>query len=145
MHGPVIRLPRLVLAGFFWIGTCCAASDACAQAQESARGGQSAGAADRKATPSEPGKTDGGDARAPRGEKPAAHAALPSADYQASIRQTVERRRQRRARRQQNAADDTAAVGAIVPWPMPPALIVRHTREVHGEVGSLLYGLRRSP
>ena len=37
----------------------------------------------------------------------------------------------------------TAAVGAIVPWPMPPALIIRHTREVHGEVGSLLYGLRR--
>jgi hypothetical protein len=146
MHGPVIRLPRLVLAGFFWIGTCCAASDAFGQAQESARGGQSAGSADRKATtPSEPGKTDGGDARAPRGEKPAARAALPSADYQASIRQTVERRRQRRARRQQNAADDTAAVGAIVPWPMPPALIVRHTREVHGEVGSLLYGLRRSP
>ena len=145
MDGPVIRLPGWVLAGFFWIGTCCAAGDAFAQAQESGRGGQLASPADRKATPSEPGKTDGGDARAPRGEKPAARAALPSADYQASIRKTVERRRQRRARRGQNAADDTAAVGAIVPWPMPPALIIRHTREVHGEVGSLLYGLRRSP
>jgi hypothetical protein len=26
---------------------------------------------------------------------------------------------------------------------MPPALIIRHTREVHGEIGSLSDGLRR--
>jgi hypothetical protein len=26
---------------------------------------------------------------------------------------------------------------------MPPALIIRQTREVHGEVDSLMYGLRR--
>ena len=35
-------------------------------------------------------------------------------------------------------------VGAIVPWPMPPALIVRQTPQVHDEVGSLLDVLRRS-
>jgi hypothetical protein len=59
------------------------------------------------------------------------------------MRRTVERRRQRRARLQQNAGNTAQAVGAIVPWPMPPALIIRQTREVHGEVGSLVYGLRR--
>jgi hypothetical protein len=145
MDGSLLRRSHWLLGGLFWISACCTAGDALAQAQGSGRGAQPAGPSGRKAAPSEPGKTDGRDARAPRAEPPAAHAAEPSADYQASIRKTVERRRLRRARRQQNAADDTAAVGAIVPWPMPPALIVRQTREVHGEVGSLLYGLRRSP
>jgi hypothetical protein len=64
----------------------------------------------------------------------------PSAAYQESLRQTVERRRQRRARRAQVGA--RAAIGAIVPWPMPPALIIRHTPDVHSEVEALLNGLR---
>ena len=33
-------------------------------------------------------------------------------------------------------------VGAIVPWPMPPTLIIRHTAEVHGEIEGLLGLLR---
>jgi hypothetical protein len=145
MDGFTIRLRYWILGGVFWFGTCCTASDALAQAQESDRSGRPAASGGRKGGSSGPGKTDARNARAPRGENPAARATEPSAEYQALIRKTVERRRQRRARRQQNAADDVAAVGAIVPWPMPPALIVRHTREVHGEVGSLLYGLRHSP
>jgi hypothetical protein len=143
MDGPVTRIPAWMLGGLFWIGACSTAGDALAQAQTPGNGSQSAAPGDKKREESEPGKTDGRDARAPRGGNDAGRAAAPSAEYQASIRQTVERRRQRRARRQQTAADDSAAVGAIVPWPMPPALIVRHTRDVHGEVGSLLYGLRR--
>ncbi len=143
MDGLVTRIPAWMLGGLFWIGACTTASDAFAQAQSPGSRSQSAAPGDQKGGAAEPGKTDGRAAKAPRGGNPAARASEPSADYQASIRQTVERRRQRRARRQQNAAADSAAVGAIVPWPMPPALIIRHTREVHGEVGSLLYGLRR--
>ena len=63
--------------------------------------------------------------------------AEPSAAYRESLRRTVEKRRQRRALRRQGQSYSSGAVGAIVPWPMPPALIIRHTREVHGEVGAL--------
>jgi hypothetical protein len=66
----------------------------------------------------------------------------PSAAYRESIRRTVEKRRQRRARRGQQI--DQGAVGAIVPWPMPPALVIRHTPEVHSEIDALLSALRRS-
>jgi len=68
--------------------------------------------------------------------------AQPSAEYNESIRRTVEKRRQRRAVRRQGLNDSRGAVGAIVPWPMPPALIIRHTSEVHDEVGVFLFGLR---
>ena len=34
-------------------------------------------------------------------------------------------------------------IGTMVPWPMPPALIIRHTPQVHGEVNRLLDQLRR--
>jgi hypothetical protein len=77
-------------------------------------------------------------ARAPRRE--------PNEAFQAEIRKTVEQRRRRRARRGQGqvrGAGDPRPVGAIVPWPMPPALIIRQTPQVHDEVGSLLDGLRR--
>ncbi len=67
----------------------------------------------------------------------------PSEEFQAEIRKTVEQRRRRRARRAQGGPDVTRPVGAIVPWPMPPALIIRQTPQVHEEVGSLLDGLRR--
>ena len=62
--------------------------------------------------------------------------------FQEEIRKTVEQRRRRRARRAQ-AAQATRPPGAIVPWPMPPALIIRQTPEVHDEVESLLGQLRR--
>jgi len=61
----------------------------------------------------------------------------PSAEYRAVLRRTLELRKERRGNR------DTAPVGRIVPYPMPPTLIIRHTREVHGEVESLLRLLRR--
>jgi hypothetical protein len=60
-----------------------------------------------------------------------------SAAYQASLRRTVELRRQRRMGRAERP------VGAIVPWPVPPALIIRQTPEVHDEIGDLLRALRR--
>jgi len=66
----------------------------------------------------------------------------PSKEYQESIRKTVEQRRRRRARRGQDP-DGVRPVGAIVPWPMPAALIIRQTPQVHEEVGSLLDQLRR--
>ena len=88
-------------------------------------------------------KTDGRGAGAGAAAGAAGRAAEPSADYQESLRQ--DGRKASPAPR--SAATERrrcgGAVGAIVPWPMPPALIIRHTREVHGEVGSLLYGLRR--
>jgi hypothetical protein len=48
-------------------------------------------------------------------------------------------RRQRRAR-----LGSSPAVNSIVPWLMPPTLIIRATPEVHNEVQSLLGALRRS-
>jgi hypothetical protein len=69
-----------------------------------------------------------------QGEKAATEAAQkeakarkgPSEDFQESIRRTVERRRERRARRGQGTSRSVAP-GAIVPWLMAPALIIRQT------------------
>ena len=71
--------------------------------------------------------------------------AEPSPEYRESIRRTVERRRERRARvaQQQGSSAAAGAVGASVPWPMPPALIIRQTPEVHDEIGAFLSLLRR--
>ncbi len=69
-----------------------------------------------------------------------AQKAGPSPAYQAELRKTLEQRRQRRAR-----SGNVPATNAIVPWPMPPTLIIRATPEVHDEVHSLLWLLRRSP
>ncbi len=66
----------------------------------------------------------------------------PSEAYRESIRRTVEKRRQRRAQRGQ-VMGDPRPVGAIVPWPMPPALIIRQTPQVHDEIESLLGLLRK--
>jgi hypothetical protein len=140
MDRPEIRLSpaelmRGVLIGF---GLLCVVCETRAQDQAPARAEKKAITKGQIDRPSEAAKSNlSGADRAPRG------ASEPSAAYQESMRRTVEKRRQRRARRQQNAGDATGAVGAIVPWPMPPALIIRHTAQVHGEVDSLLYGLRR--
>jgi hypothetical protein len=69
----------------------------------------------------------------------------PSPEYRESLRRTVERRRQRRAglAQQQQSSTAPGAVGAIVPWPMPPALIIRQTPDVHDEIGAFLTLLRR--
>jgi hypothetical protein len=64
----------------------------------------------------------------------------PSEAYRESIRRTVERRRERRAGR---GSGDSRPVGGIVPWPMPPALVIRHTPQVHDEIDSFLRLLRK--
>jgi hypothetical protein len=66
----------------------------------------------------------------------------PSEAYRESIRRTIELRRQRRSRQGQARAA-SSPVGGIVPWPMPPALVIRHTPQVHDEVESFLGLLRR--
>jgi hypothetical protein len=156
MNRPFIRriaLSWLLGALSFW-GCSVTTGEARAQSQTAKQGDQSADKGKKAGKAKAPAarKDDGRGAGAARGGGEAGKAAAaraargagePSVAYQESIRQTVERRRERRARRQQNAGVTEGAVGAIVPWPMPPALIVRHTREVHGEVESLLYGLRR--
>jgi hypothetical protein len=129
-----------VLGGLLFWGVIGVSANACAQTKPPAQDGSKAGAkGQQKAPPSAGPKSNrpGAGREAQRPSEP------PSAAYQESLRRTVERRRQRRARQQQNASDTAGAVGAIVPWPMPPALIIRHTREVHGDVGSLLFGVRR--
>jgi hypothetical protein len=68
---------------------------------------------------------------------PAALASEFSAEYRAGLRRTAELRRQGRADR----AD--RPIGAIVPWPLPPVLIIRQTPAVHDEVRGLLRVLRR--
>jgi hypothetical protein len=140
MDGPVFRLKPVecVLGGLLICGVLCMSIEARAQTQPPSQDGSKAGTKSQNDRPSAAGKSDrrgaGQSAKSP---------SEPSAAYQDSLRRTVERRRQRRARQQQNAGDAAEAVGAIVTWPMPPALIIRHTREVHGDVGSLLFGLRR--
>ncbi len=62
--------------------------------------------------------------------------------YRESLRRTVEKRRELRARRQM-VSEASQLPGAIFAWPMPPALIIRQTPDVHGEIGSFLDVLRR--
>jgi hypothetical protein len=64
----------------------------------------------------------------------------PSPAFKAELRKTLEMRRQRRAR-----LGSTPAANSIVPWLMPPTLIIRATPEVHDEVQSLFRVLRRGP
>ncbi len=64
----------------------------------------------------------------------------PSPAFRAELQKTLEKRRQRRARR-----GDGFAPNSIVPWMMPPSLIIRATPEVHDEVNSLLRTLRKGP
>jgi hypothetical protein len=140
MDRSVIRLRpfNLALGGLLFCGVICGSGEARAQTEPPSQDGSKAGTKGKTDRRSEAAKSDRrGAGRAAQGSSE------PSAAYQETMRRTVERRRQRRARLQQNGAGAAEAVGAIVPWPMPPALIIRQTREVHGEVGSLVYGLRR--
>lgn len=63
----------------------------------------------------------------------------PSPAFKESLRHTSELRKQRRRR-----ASAAPTVGAIVPYPLPPSLIIRQRREVHDEIEALLDLLRRS-
>ena len=63
-----------------------------------------------------------------------------SPEYQTSLRRTVELRQQRRS-----MAGGGRNVGKIVPYPMPPSLIIRQTPETHDEIGDLLRRLRGRP
>jgi hypothetical protein len=66
-----------------------------------------------------------------------AGAGEPSPAYKASLRRTLEKRRERRQAR------PAPPLGTIVPWPMPPALVIRQTPEVHDQIDDLLWLLRR--
>jgi hypothetical protein len=66
----------------------------------------------------------------------------PSQAYQESMRRTIEKQRERRANRRQGMSEPRQ-IGGIVPWPMPPALVIRHTPDVHDEIESLVGMLRR--
>jgi hypothetical protein len=67
-----------------------------------------------------------------------AQAAEPSPAYKAALRRTAELRKQRRR------SPAASPVGVIVPYPMPPSLIIRQTPEVHDEIEGLLRLLRGS-
>jgi hypothetical protein len=69
---------------------------------------------------------------------PPARSGEPSPEYRAGLRRTLELRRQRRRR------DAAQPVGLIVPFPLPPSLIIRQTPEVHDEISDLLFLLRYS-
>jgi hypothetical protein len=138
-----ILLTVLVCSGFFAADRARAQSPGSRSGQPPAGEGQAAGRSQPDA-----GGRDANSARAKTQTAATAQAQPPrrepSEAYRDSIRKTLEKRRQRRARRAQGPGlNDTRPIGAIVPWPMPPALIIRHTPEVHGELDSLLGGLRR--
>jgi hypothetical protein len=93
------------------------------------------------------GATGGADRRDRDGAQKAARGAdrpqeQTSQAFRESIRQTVERRRQRRARRGQQVGE-SQPVGAIITWPMQPALIIRQTPQVHDEIETLLNLLKK--
>jgi hypothetical protein len=69
---------------------------------------------------------------------PPAQAGEPSPAYKAALRRTAELRKQRRR------SPLPAPIGVIVPYPMPPSLIIRQTPEVHDEIEGLLRLLRSS-
>ena len=111
-----------------------------AEAQTSGQGGS---------TTSQPGAGAAPAGADRRGANPALAAApaaqprnAPSEAYRESIRRTVEKRRERRANRGQGMGD-SHPTGGIVPWPMPPALIIRHTPQFHDEIESFLDLLRK--
>jgi hypothetical protein len=60
----------------------------------------------------------------------------PSPAYRAELKRTLELRRQRRR------TEVSPPVGILQTYPMPPALVIRHTRETHDEIGALLHLLR---
>jgi hypothetical protein len=123
--------PHLVAASLF-LGVLLAID---ARAQAPNKGGSTP--AQNGGAPAAKGDRQGEKAAAEAARKEAKARKGPSEDYQESIRRTVERRRERRARRGQGTSGSVAP-GAIVPWPMPPALIIRQTRETHDEIGSFL-------
>ncbi len=129
-----------LLAGSLLLGMVFAGAGN-AQAQVASQGGSTAAQGGAAAAPV------GGDRRAANPGAGVARGAghprnEPSEAYRESIRRTVEKRRQRRANRGQGMGDPRP-VGAIIPWPMPPALIIRHTHQVHDEIESLLGLLRK--
>ncbi len=70
-----------------------------------------------------------------------------SPEYRASLRRTIERRKERRRSLGQVQGDPFGAgqgAGTIVPYPLPPSLIIRQTPETHDEIGGLLHLLRGS-
>ena len=60
----------------------------------------------------------------------------PGARRRADLGRSADARKSRRSRR------DHGPVGVIVPYPMPPALVIRQTHETHDEVQDLLRLLR---
>jgi len=140
-----------VLAGLLFCGTFCAEDAARAQTSASGKSQSQERSQARNGEATGQSGTDRAGAGAPGGRVQGPGRAQtqpqnePSAAYRESLRRTVEKRRQRRARRGQQQEQGTApgAIGAIVPWPMPPALIIRQTPDAHGEVGAFIGGLRR--
>lgn len=147
------RSARWLFTGLLFCGTSWQGEPARAQTTTTKKDPSSAPTKGQK-------RADGADARTETKTRPAANAEQakhqapakaaeprrePSEAYKESLRKTLEKRRQRRAQRAQaQGLDDARPVGAIVPWPMPPALIIRQTPEVHGEMNSLLGQLRRA-
>jgi hypothetical protein len=67
----------------------------------------------------------------------AVRGAEPSPEFIANLKRTLELRKQRRRA-------EVQAVGVIMPYPLPPTLIIRHRPEVHDEIEAFLNALRRS-
>ncbi len=142
MDRPAARssLSSYLLAGSLLPGIFFAAAGG-ALAQTSGQGGSTnsqSGAAAAPAGADRRGANRGAGAAQGAGQ----HRNEPSQAYRDSIRQTVEKRRQRRANRGQGMGD-LRPIGEIIPWPMPPVLIIRHTPQVHDEIESLLGLLRK--
>jgi hypothetical protein len=144
MERPTSRpgLAPYLLAGSLAGGILCDAQ-ARAQGPDKDKGGSPPGgdAAAKRDRQGAKGERQGAKGAAGGDQKQAKAQMGPSEEYQESIRRTVERRRERRARRGQGTGGSVPA-GAIVPWPMPPVLIIRQTRETHDEIDSFLRTLR---
>jgi hypothetical protein len=126
------------LACLFVLGTSFAVPVG-AQAQTTAQGGSTTAQSGGAAAPAGPDRSGAKPAPAAGAARPRSE---PSEAYRESIRRTVEKRRERRANRGQGMGD-SRPLGGIVPWPMPPALIIRHTPQVHDEIESFLTLLRK--
>lgn len=142
-EAPIVRWVVCLLAGFLlWeMPKACAQSPPSDQSQKAGPSGDKKAQTDTKGRNSS--STKGQTAK--KAEAKASGAAPRrefSEAYRESLRRTVEKRRELRSRRRMGS-DASQPPGAIVPWPMPPALIIRQTPDVHGEIGNFLDVLRR--
>ncbi len=141
------RASGWLLASFlFWVGPALHAQNQPSRQNQSPPGAQGPSRGTTIHQDPNTGRRIANPGRAQAGSSAKAQApAEPSPARRESLRRTIEKRRQRRAQlaQEQTSTASIGSIGAIVPWPMPPALVIRHTGATHDEINDFLAILRK--